>query len=224
VQLSKRTRIWIALVIVAVALGVAPRAMTRFAARSKTYRDLGAIPPANAPRVAIVFGAGLASHREPSPVLYDRIATAADLYHAGQVQKLLLTGDNRFSNYNEPEAMRAAAVRLGVPDGDLVLDYAGRSTYDSCYRARAIFDVKQAILVTQAFHLDRALYLCNALGVPAIGVPADRREYDRGSLVWWSLREFPASAAAWFDVNVWHPTPVLGEPMPIFIEQDRAAG
>ena len=85
---------------------------------------------ADVPRVAIVFGAGLERSGGPTPILYDRVATAVELYQRGLVSKLLLTGDNRFVNYNEPEAMRQTALQLGVPDSDLVLDYAGRRTYD----------------------------------------------------------------------------------------------
>jgi len=133
----------------------------------------------------------------------------------GVVGKLLLTGDNRFVNYNEPEAMRRTAMKLGVPDGDVVLDYAGRRTYDSCYRAREIFGVKRAILVTQAFHLERALYLCDAFGLDSLGVAADRRQYTQTSQTWWSIREAAATLAAWLDVNVRRPTPVLGPPLPI---------
>ena len=166
-------------------------------------------------RVAIVFGAGLTRSGEPTPALYDRVATAVDLYQRGLVKKLLLTGDNRFIDYNEPEAMRRAAVKLGVPNEDLVLDYAGRRTYDSCYRAKEIFGVSRAILVSQAFHLDRALYLCDSFGIDSIGVVADRRNYAQGSQTWWSIREAAASLAAWIDVNVTRPTPVLGDLLPI---------
>ena len=152
---------------------------------------------------------------EPTPALYDRIATAADLYQRGLVSKLLLTGDNRSVYYNEPEAMRRTAVRMGVPDEDLVLDYAGRRTYDSCYRAREIFGVQRAIVVTQAFHLDRALYLCDSFGIDSIGIAADRRSYTASSQTWWSIREAAATMLAWLDVNVTRPTPVLGVPLPI---------
>ena len=145
------------------------------------------------PRIAIVFGAGLTRSGEPTPALYDRVATAVDLYQRGLVNKLLLTGDNRFINYNEPEAMRRTAVKLGVPDEDLVLDYAGRRTYDSCYRAREIFGVNHAILVTQAFHLDRALYLCDTFGIDSVGVVADRRNYTASAQTWWSIREAVAT-------------------------------
>ncbi len=182
---------------------------------SRMYANIDAVPIEDTPRVAIVFGAGLTRSGGPTPVLYDRVATAVDLYNRGVVNKLLLTGDNRFIDYNEPEAMRQTALQLGVPDSALVLDYAGRRTYDSCYRAREIFGVSRAILVTQAFHLDRALYLCDALGLDSIGVVADRRDYTASSRTWWSIRESVATVAAWLDVNVLKPTPVLGEKIPI---------
>ena len=181
----------------------------------RIYTAIDDLPRDEQPRIAIVFGAGLTRAGEPTPALYDRVATAADLYQRGVVSKLLLTGDNRFVNYNEPEAMRRTAERLGVPDEDLVLDYAGRRTYDSCYRAREIFGVKRAILVTQAFHLDRALYLCAAFGLDSIGVAADRRHYTPATQTWWSIREAAATLAAWLDVNVRRPMPVLGPPLPI---------
>ena len=112
---------------------------------------------------------GLWRNGTPTPVLQDRIETAADLYFAGKVEKLLMSGDNRFIYYNEPGAMREYAISLGVPEEDIVLDYAGRRTYDTCYRAKAIFGLEKAILVTQAFHMPRALYTCNQLGVESPG-------------------------------------------------------
>jgi SanA protein len=147
-------------------------------------------------------------------VLYDRVAAAAELYRLGKVQKLLLSGDNRFLNYNEPGAMRKTALSLGVPESALVLDYAGRSTYDTCYRARAIFGLTRAVLVTQTFHLPRALFTCEALGLETVGVVADRHKYGP-ALAWWSLRETLATANAWVEVKLTHPLPVLGEPLPI---------
>ena len=211
----KRPRTWIALAVVLATLAVLPRAWARAVSNDRVYANAEAVPAEAEPRVAIVLGAGLARGGRPSAVLYDRIATAVDLYRAGRVDKLLLTGDNRFVEYNEPEVMRETAREMGVPDADLVLDYAGRRTYDSCYRARAIFEVRRAIVVTQQFHLDRALYLCKAMEIDAIGVTADRRQYPASAAAWWSLREIPASASAWLDVNILHPEPVLGEKMPI---------
>jgi len=165
--------------------------------------------------VAIVLGAGLFRNGTPTPVLYDRVATAVELYKSGAVNKLLMSGDSRFAWHNEPEAMRQLALRLGVPDEDIVLDHAGRRTYDTCYRAREIFEVERAIIVTQRFHLNRALYLCDALGIEAVGVVADRRAYRATQQQWWSLREVAALTYAWFDIHVFRPEPVLGEKFPI---------
>ena len=162
---------------------------------------------------AIVFGAGYLSSGRLSTALADRMDTAIDLYQAGKVNKLLLTGDNRFVDYNEPAAMAAYAQARGVPQEDLVLDYAGRRTYDSCYRAGAIFGLERAVLVTQEFHLPRALFTCERLGLDAAGVVSDRHRY-LGS-PWYRLRELFALARAWLDVTLYRPLPVLGDPIPV---------
>jgi SanA protein len=194
-------------------LGV-PRLITGLYAHSRTYTAFD-VPTR---RVAIVFGAGVSSDGSPTPVLANRVTEAANLYLSGKVEKLLLSGDNRFVNYNEPESMQKLALSLGVPEEALVLDYAGRRTYDTCYRAKAIFGVTEAILVTQSFHLPRALYLCNRLGVTSVGVASDLQYYRKLSRLSWNLRELPATLAALWDVNVGHPVPVLGDPLPIFPE------
>ena len=176
----------------------------------RTYRDVAGTPPMP---VAIVFGAGYWPSGRLSHALADRMETAIALYEAGVVNKLLLTGDNRFVDYNEPAAMAEYALDQGVPREDLVLDYAGRRTYDSCYRASAIFGVERAVLVTQAFHLPRALYTCDRLGLEAVGVVADRRPYVRSA--WYQVRELFALTRAWLDVTLFQPTPVLGDPIPV---------
>ncbi len=193
------------------------RLWTGLYARTRTY----SVTDVPVRRVAIVFGAGLWRDGSPTPVLQDRVATAVELYQTGKVEKLLLSGDNRFLHYNEPAAMQRLALALGVPEEDLVLDYAGRRTYDTCYRARAIFGVEQAILVTQAFHLPRAIYTCNQLGVEAVGVRADRRPYPRTSMLYWNVRELLATLTALLDVHLLHPLPVLGQPEPIFDQPKR---
>jgi len=172
----------------------------------------------NAPneRLAIVFGAGLRRDGTPTPILRDRVETAASLYFSGKIEKLLMSGDNSFLSYNEPEAMRQYAISLGVPDHAIAMDYAGRRTYDTCYRAKAIFGMKSALLVTQKFHLPRALFLCNALGLDAYGVEANNRNYWRGSLFIWNFREQLATVGAFLDVYVSSPLPILGKPEPIF--------
>ena len=167
-------------------------------------------------RTALVFGAGLRNNGSPTQVLKDRVETAVELYKTGKVEKLLLSGDNRFFNYNEPAAMASYALDLGIPQADLVLDYAGQSTYDSCYRAKVIFKLDQAILVTQSFHLPRALFICNQLGLESIGVSADQQKYWTTSTLYWQIRELPASLAAIVDVWIFKPTPVLGDPDPIY--------
>jgi SanA protein len=188
------------------------RLMTGLYARSRTF-TVGNVPTH---RVAIVFGAGLWRNGTATPVLKDRVQTAANLYIAGKVEKLLMSGDNRFVEYNEPAVMREVALSLGVPETAIVVDFAGRRTYDTCYRARAIFGVTEAILVTQAFHLPRAIYECSRLGVDSVGVNADLRVYSRSSVLYWNVRELFATVAALWDLNISHPVPVLGNPEPIF--------
>ena len=167
-------------------------------------------------RVAIVFGAEVRKDGTPSAVLRDRVETAVELYKNGKVEILLMSGDNRFVDYNEPEAMRRYAVSLGVPNEAIVLDYAGRRTYDTCYRAREIFQIDSAILVTQGFHLPRALFLCNSFDVEAVGVKADNYYYLKRLRLIWYIRETLATTQAVWDVYVRRPQPVLGEPEPIF--------
>lgn len=169
--------------------------------------------------VAIVFGAGLRRDGSPTAILRDRVETAVRLYNAGKVQKILMSGDNRFIEYNEPGSMKEYALSLGVPEGDIALDYAGRRTYDTCYRARDVFLLQSAILVTQEFHLPRAVYTCKLLGMDIEGVPATGRSYRQSSLFFWSLREIPATLISLWENNVSHPIPVLGEPEPIFPTQ-----
>jgi len=174
--------------------------------------EVAAVPPA---RVAIVFGARVYGDGRLSSMVRDRVDTAIELYKSGKVQKLLISGDNQFANYDEPGDMMAYAIQQGVPAADIQPDYGGRRTYDTCYRAKAIFQVDQAILVTQAFHLPRALFLCENLGVQAAGVVADRRVYTQRSLAWSETRELPALVAALLDIIRRAPPPVLGEPIPL---------
>ncbi len=168
----------------------------------------------NAP-VAIVFGAGYWDGR-PSTMLRDRLDAAIALYRAGKVEVLLLSGDNRFVDYNEPAVMLKYALENGMPRSALVLDYAGRRTYDTCYRARAIFHVESAILVTQRYHLPRALYLCDAVGPEAVGYIADSPQAP--SYFPYIVREVAALWRSWIDLHITHPVPVLGEPLPILTD------
>lgn len=161
--------------------------------------------------VVIVFGAGVWANSQLSHVLQDRMDTAIDLYQTSNVSKILLSGDNRHHNYNEPLAMLNYALKANLSKDYLQPDYAGRRTYDTCYRAKHIFGVKKAILVTQEFHLSRALFICNALGIEAVGVIADQRSYvDANS---YEQREILASTKAVWDVVVQKPAPIMGKPI-----------
>ena len=166
-------------------------------------------------RVAIVFGARVYSNGRLSGMLRDRVDAAVELYKMGKVSKLLVSGDNQFEDYDEPSAMMNYAIAQGVPAADIQPDFGGRRTYDTCYRAKAIFQVHSAILVTQQFHLPRALFLCEQLGINAVGVAADRRIYDPRSVAFSETRELPATVAALLDVIRKAPPPVMGEPIPI---------
>ncbi len=164
--------------------------------------------------VALVFGAGYWEDGALSDILRDRLDAAIELYRTGKVEILLFSGDNRVVEYNEPARMREYARSQGVLDEAIVMDFAGRRTYDTCYRARDIFQVEEVILVTQRYHLPRALLTCDGLDVDAIGYVADRTPYVH--IRWYWIREMPAIWNARWDIYIGHPVPVLGEPLPIF--------
>lgn len=162
--------------------------------------------------VALVFGAGLRANQAPSPMLAERIDAAIALYQAGKVKALLVSGDNSDKSHDETRAMRRYAIANGVPSRHVVCDYAGLSTYDSVYRARAIFGVERAVLVTQRFHLARALFIARSLGMDAFGVSADEVRQRPAPYPWRELLARP-----WALVMVlMRPEPrFLGEPAPI---------
>ena len=214
----RRWRRWL-LLSGGVALVMAGAVMLPFLWQSWVNDRYGAsiysVADAPSQRVGIVFGARVYPSGRLSGMLRDRVETGVALYQAGKVEKLLMTGDNSRADYNEPDAMKAHAVSLGVPAADIQVDYGGRRTYDSCYRARDIFQVSSAILVTQGFHLPRALYLCDQLGLPAVGVASDISRYDPRSVAWSETREIPALLGALVDVVRRAPPPIMGDPIPI---------
>jgi len=164
--------------------------------------------------VAIVLGAGVREGGRLTAVLEDRVAVAADLYRRGRVRRLLLSGDHGRKGYDEPTAMARRAEALGVAPGDIFLDHAGFDTYATVYRARDVFRVQRALIVTQGFHLPRALYLARRLGIEAWGVSADLRPYRRAT--WYAVREVGARLRALWMAEVTRPTPrFLGPAHPI---------
>ncbi len=148
-------------------------------------------------RAAIVFGAAI-RNGFPSTVLRDRLDAAIELYQLGRVERLILSGDGRHASYDEPATMARYVLRQGIPAEALVLDRHGLRTYDTCYRARAVYGVERAVLVTQRFHLPRALFTCERLGLEAVGLSADQRVYRN----WYTVRELAALAVAAWDVIV----------------------
>ncbi|MGR6321994.1 ElyC/SanA/YdcF family protein [Micromonospora soli] len=150
--------------------------------------------------VALVLGTKVDPDGTPSPFLTARLEIARRLLDAGKVRVILVSGDNMNVGYNEPEAMRRWLLDRGVPAGKVVMDYAGFDTYDSCARAKRIFGVDRATVVTQSFHLPRAVALCRRLGIAANGVGDDtaRRYTERWRIS--SAREYGASVKAAVDL------------------------
>ena len=129
------------------------------------------------PQCILVLGCAVWPGNEPSPMLKDRLDTAIALYKAGVAPKLLLSGDNSIVEYSEPECMLQYTLAQGVPSEDIFLDYAGFSTYESVYRAHAVFMADRLIVVTQKYHLFRALKACKALSIEAKGVASNQQKY-----------------------------------------------
>jgi len=164
--------------------------------------------------IAIVFGAGIKANNEPSDILADRVEVAVDLYNNGKVKKILMSGDNSTVYHNESLVMKEHAVSLGVEENDIILDFAGFNTYSTCVRAKEIFNISSAILVTQDYHLNRALYLCNNVGVDSIGVNSDLRKYILQFK--FSFREIFAFIDSWININFLKRDVVLGDPIKIY--------
>jgi len=172
------------------------------ATADRRFTSVAAVPSRP---VALVFGAGILRDGSLTPMLADRVDAAVALYRSKKTGKLLFSGDNSRPDYNEVGAMEKYAVERGVPQTDITLDYAGFDTYDSCYRARAIFGVRSAVLVTQRYHLPRAVYDCTKLGIDAVGVGTpDWGSYDIGTMTAYEIRETVADVKSAWDVNVSH--------------------
>ncbi|MFH1731395.1 MAG: ElyC/SanA/YdcF family protein [Planctomycetota bacterium] len=154
--------------------------------------------------VAIIFGAKVGS-QGPSHILSDRLDAGLRLYKLGKVKKLLLSGDHGRKGYDEVNAMRAYALERGVPPEDIFLDHAGFRTYATLYRARDVFGVTSAVLVTNEFHLPRAIYTGKQFGLDVVGLTSDARTYR----TWFfnDCREFLARTLAWMQINITQPRP-----------------
>ena len=155
--------------------------------------------------VALVFGAYVMPDGTLSAMLADRVDAAIALYRRHKVAHLLFSGDNSRPDYDEVSAMLAYALHRGMPRDAITLDYAGFDTYDSCYRARAIFGVTRAILVTQEYHMPRAVYDCTNLGIDAVGLATpDWGVYDVPMMLTYTARESVADVKSIWDLHVSH--------------------
>ncbi len=200
------------LVLLALVLGLGPDLLIAASARSRI------VTPEKAAGYGadciLVLGAGLLPDGSPSLMLGERIQTGVDLYEAGAAPKLLMSGDHGRTDHDEVNAMKDAAMARGVPSEDVFMDHAGFATYDSFYRAGAVFGVKRVVIVTQAYHLPRAIWIARSLGLEAVGVSCDTARY-RGQL-YRDVREILARDKDFFKC-ILKPLPrYLGDAIPIW--------
>jgi vancomycin permeability regulator SanA len=161
----------------------------------------------------LILGAGLQADGSPSPMLRDRLLTGVSLFESGASDRLLMSGDHGTAGYDEVNAMKKFAIEAGVPSECVIMDHAGFSTYESLYRARDVFRADKLIIVTQEYHLYRALYVAGKLGLDARGVAADGQEYGGQELR--ELREVLARVKDFFVAIVLPEPTYLGDPIPV---------
>ncbi len=162
----------------------------------------------------LVLGCGVKADGSPSDMLHDRLRRGVELYELGAAPKLLMTGDHGQESYNEVDVMKTFAVDRGIPSDDVFMDHAGFSTYESMYRAKEIFQAKKVIIVTQEYHLYRAIYIAESLGLEAYGVAADYRSYTGQTAR--DVREILARVKD-FGTSLFKPKPTyLGSAIPIW--------
>lgn len=175
------------------------------------YRQFIVSPQEAAPtEIGMVLGAGVTKQGKPFKELQARLDSAADALNKGVVKKLLLSGDNRFTYYDEPTAMRRYLIeQRGVASEKLVMDYAGRSTYESCERAAKIFGISQMVIFSAESHLPRAIYLCKHFNITAIGIASGVEANNSGR------RELLARVKAVYNAHLIGEPTVLGDPEPL---------
>jgi vancomycin permeability regulator SanA len=206
-------KLWVLVALLAPLLAAAPLAW--FAASTDGRRTT--VDQAKARPVALVLGAGLRRDGHPSLLLARRLDIAADLYHRGTVDAVLVSGADQ-----EPTAMRRYLLAAGVPNAKIVGDPGGFRTWDSCVRAREVYGVRSAIVVTQEFHLPRAIVLCQAAGIDATGVGDASLPARRTATIYGWLREIPAAVKALGDVLLQRTPERVGEPTSTLADALRA--
>lgn len=160
----------------------------------------------------IILGAGIRGN-SPSPMLQDRLLQGIELYNKNVSSKIIMSGDHGRKEYDEVNVMKSYAIDNGVPSEDIFMDHAGFSSYESIYRAKEIFGAKRVVIVTQKYHLYRALHIANSLGIEAYGVGADPRQYV--GAMYREIREILARNKD-FVKCLFKPEPTyLGESIPV---------
>ncbi len=191
-------------------VGAVPVAVVQLIGQSKVRGSLDGLDPRP---VVIVPGAGLRPDGGPSVYLERRLAEARDLYRAGTVQKILVSGDASTPYHDEPTSMFTWLVGQGVPAAAIVRDGGGLDTHDTCVRAHTVYGVDSAIVVTQDYHVRRMLFSCQAAGIDAVGAGVSAASVTPAQAVVWRLREVPASWKAFLDATLRRP-PVISGPFP----------
>ncbi len=169
---------------------------------------------------AIVLGASVRRNGDLSSVLTDRVDGALELYSSGKIKRFLLSGDHGQKDYDEVNTMKKYLINKGVDSSDIFLDHAGFDTYSSMVRAKEVFKVDSLYIVTQQYHLYRAVYIARKIGLNAFGYVADKREYN--AIVKYTVREWLANVKSWMWLNTNHKPIFLGDPIPINDDSKRS--
>ena len=167
----------------------------------------------------VVLGAGIRDDGSPTWMLEDRIKIGDKLYQNHAADKIIMSGDHGRENHDEVNTMKKYAINEGIPSEDIFMDHAGFETYDSLYRARDIFGAKKVIIVTQEYHLYRALYIADRLGLEARGVTADLRFYSK-KMVYWKFREYLARVKSFIKCIVQPEPKYLGDTIDLSVSGD----
>jgi len=203
------------LIFVALSIGLVTLAINLFV-KSYTKEYIKSVDDLSNTHVdcILVLGAGLYNEVTPSLMLADRVLRGIELYNSGVSSKLLMSGDHGFNNHNEVGVMREYAIARDVPSEDIFMDHAGFSTYESIYRAKYIFGAKSIVIVTQGFHIERAVYIARQFGLEAYGVTSDIRNY--GSITYNQARDILARVKDFFMVIIKPKPTYLGDKISLY--------
>lgn len=213
-RLKKLFKIFIILMILGIAAICAALGISEYVKRSVSDRMLSPEAAANQGNIDCIIVLGCRVNGDtPSPMLSDRLLRGIELYDMDAAPKLLMSGDHGRTNYDEVNAMKQFAIDRGVPSEDVFMDHAGFSTYETMYRAKEVFAAKRVLIVTQSYHLYRAVYIAEKLGLEAYGVSSDLQSYVRQD--YYDFREILARDKD-FVKTIFKPEPTyLGEVIPI---------